>query len=92
MLYSVSYQLYGLKNPTHAYLKYSHSIISPSKMTDDQNSQKMLVGCTHIVVNLVLTRRIYSHRLVCLQLFACKITQSYEKITTGVTYCLPNGL
>ena len=23
--------------------------MSPSKMTDDQNSQKMLVDCTHIV-------------------------------------------
>ena len=31
-------------------------------MTDDQNSQKMLVDCTHIVnqLNLALTRRIYS--------------------------------
>ena len=30
-------------------------------MTDDQNSQKMLVDCTHIVdIDLGLTRRIYS--------------------------------
>ena len=44
-------------------LQYSHSIISPSKMTDDQNSQKMLVDCTHIVdieFTVALTRRIDS--------------------------------
>ena len=48
----LSYQLYGLKNP----------IISPSKMTDDQNSQKTLADCTHnlSILNLTLTRRIYS--------------------------------
>ena len=40
-------------------------------MTDDQNSQKMLVDCTHIVDIP--------------QLFACEITQSHEKITTLVT-------
>ena len=27
----------------------SHSMISPSKITDDQNSQKLLEDCTHIV-------------------------------------------
>ena len=46
-------------------------------MTDDKNSQKMLVDCTHIVdiefsVGFIL-------QLMCLQLFACEITQSYEK-------------
>ena len=38
-----------------------HSIISPSKMTDDQNAQKMLVDCTHIVdIEFSVYRRIYS--------------------------------
>ena len=33
----------------HNNLLWNIIIISPSKMTDDQNSQKMLVDCTHIV-------------------------------------------
>ena len=45
---------FGLNNKftngaPYIYTSVSHSIISPSKMTDDQNSHKMLVDCTHIV-------------------------------------------
>ena len=45
-IFSINFM--GLKIPLIC-TSVSLSMISPSKMTDDQNSQKMLVDCTHIV-------------------------------------------
>ena len=60
-------------------------------MTDDENSQKILVYCTHIVdIEFSIDPIEFIPRLMCLQLFACKIMQSYEKITNRVTYSLLN--
>ena len=49
-------------------------------MTDDQNSQNMLVDCTHIVdIEFSVSPVGFIPRLMCLHLFGCKIMQSYEK-------------
>ena len=45
-----AYQLYPfLKKPTHMYFSILHTIISPSKTTNNQNSQKMSTNYTENV-------------------------------------------
>ena len=67
---------------------------SKQKDCDHNSQQKMIVDYTHIVafefsVDPKDLFHIYS--TLHFQLFACEITQSYEKNTTRVTYSLPNG-
>ena len=60
-------------------------------MTDDQNSQKMLVDCIHIVdIEFSRWPVRFIRRLMCLQLFAYEITQSYEK-NYHLSYLFPSG-